>query len=125
MSRVPMQSDGGGLSGANPELEQKFPMVPQGISADLIATLEGFDRQTVDAFALSSQRKCAQAVRESRFERRLIPVHAPDGTVASDTDEHPRPSTTADALASLKPAFAEWGAKGCDKMALSVYPQAK
>jgi acetyl-CoA C-acetyltransferase len=130
MSRVPMGSAGGGLDGKDPQLAARHPLVPQGISADLIATLEGFRRGDLDAFALESQQRCAAAQKEGRFERSLVPVVDAEGKVALERDEHPRAATTLEALAKLPPSFAELGAytqKGhdrtMDEKALSVYPQ--
>ena len=132
MSRVPMGSDGAGPDGLNPLLRRRHFQVPQGISADLIATLEGFTREELDAFALASQQKAAAAQRECRFSRSLFPVVDPiTGQVALEKDEYLRPDTTAEGLAQLAPAFAELGAKPVgpdgetmDEMALRVYPQA-
>jgi acetyl-CoA C-acetyltransferase len=85
--------------------------VPQGISADTIATLEGFSRADVDAFALASQQRAAAAIQEGRFARSLVPVTDPeDGALLLDHEEFPRP-TTADGLAALPPAFAALGAE--------------
>jgi acetyl-CoA C-acetyltransferase len=119
------------LDGGNPGLRQRFPLVPQGISADLIATLEGFGRQDVDDVALRSQQRAAIAVEENRFERSLMNVRDADGHIILQHDEHPRPQTTAAALASLEPSFAAAGAKvrdpeglSWDEMCLKVYPEA-
>ncbi|HEU4883098.1 MAG TPA: hypothetical protein VFT45_12650, partial [Longimicrobium sp.] len=102
MSRVPMNSDGGQGDGMNPHLRRKHPQVPQGISADLIATMEGFSREELDAFALRSQQNAAVAQRECRFGRALFAVRDPEtGAVALEKDEFPRPETTMEALASL------------------------
>lgn len=132
MSRVPMGSDGAGIDGNNPRLSKLHFQVPQGISADLIATLEGFTREEVDQFALRSQRLAAQAQAEGRFNRSLFAVRNPDtGEVALDKDEFPRPSTTAEALASLEGAFGPLGAtkvgpngETVDELVLRKYPQA-
>ncbi|HEX8242945.1 MAG TPA: acetyl-CoA C-acetyltransferase [Longimicrobium sp.] len=132
MSRQPMGSDGAGANGHNPRLAQKHPQIPQGISADLIATLEGFTREELDRFACDSQMKAAQAQRECRFGRALFPVVDPaTGAVALEKDEYLRPETTLEGLAALAPAFAELGAKPVgpngetlDQIALSRYPQA-
>jgi acetyl-CoA C-acetyltransferase len=131
MSRVPMGSTGGGLDGNNPRLIEMHPLVPQGISADLIATLEGFDRQDVDAFAAESQRRCAEAQKNGRFDGSLVPVVDPaTGQVVLDHDEHPRAGTTAESLAKLSPSFEALGqykpegdARTLDERALSRYPQ--
>jgi len=132
MSRVPMGSDGSGADGLNPLLRAKHFQVPQGISADLIATLEGFTRDELDRFALESQQKAAVAQRECRFGRSLFPVVDPaTGQVALEKDEYLRPETTLEGLSQLAPAFAELGAKPVgpngetmDDMALKIYPQA-
>ena len=130
MSRVPMGSDKGGLVGHNDELEAQHPMVPQGISADLIATLEGFGRADLDAFAVESQRRAQLAHKEGRFEKSLVPVRDAAGKVVLDHDEHPRAGTTQEGLAKLEPSFTAMGAykpKGSavtmDERALSRYPQ--
>ncbi|OBJ15505.1 acetyl-CoA acetyltransferase [Mycobacterium sp. 1245801.1] len=100
------------IDGNNPDLRALYPTVPQGISADLIATLEGFDRETVDAYAAQSQRRAGAAIEQGRFERSLIDVPTPHGRV--ERDEHPRPGTTTESLARLKPAFAALGAACAD-----------
>jgi acetyl-CoA C-acetyltransferase len=105
MSRVPMGSDGGGLHGKNNDLLERVPIVPQGISADLIATKEGFTREECDRFAWESQQNTQRAVAEGRFKS-IAPVHAKDGSVALDRDEYPRPETTLEGLAQLKSSFA-------------------
>ncbi|MCV7369017.1 acetyl-CoA acetyltransferase [Mycolicibacterium duvalii] len=102
------------IDGDNPALRARYPTVPQGISADLIATLEGFGREEVDRYAAESQRRAAEAIDDGRFDRSLIAVTAPDGTVLSTRDEHPRPGTTVEALARLRPAFADLGAQRVD-----------
>lgn len=130
MSRQPMGSDGGGLDGHNEHLRNIHPMVPQGISADLIATLEGFSRGDLDAFAAHSQQKAGAALAADRFGKSVVPVRDAGGNVVLDQDEYPRPETTAEGLASLKPAFVELGAyaphdgETFDEMALRVYPHA-
>jgi acetyl-CoA C-acetyltransferase len=132
MSRVPMGSDGSGSDGHNPLLSARHFQVPQGISADLIATLEGFTREELDRFAADSQRKAAEAQRECRFSRSLFPVVDPaTGEVALEKDEYPRPETTVETLSQLAPAFVELGKKpvgpngeSLDEMALRIYPKA-
>ena len=132
MSRQPMGSDGAQGDGMNPHLRRRHFQVPQGISADLIATLEGFTREELDRFACDSQMKAAQAQRECRFGRALFPVVDPaTGAVALEKDEYLRPDTTFEGLAALAPAFAALGAKPVgpngetlDQIALSRYPQA-
>jgi len=130
MSRCPMFSDGGGLGGENPHLYEIHPLVPQGISADLIATLDNFSREDVDRFAVESQFKAKQAIAEGRFKKSLVPVRDLDGKLVLDHDEHPRPNTTLETLAKLEPAFVkigtsrEGGDLTLDEMALRRYPQA-
>ena len=133
MSRVPMGSDGGGVDGGNVELRRRFFQVPQGISADLIATLEGYSREEVDEIALRSQRNTARAVEEGRFERSLVPVLDPgSGKTLLARDESPRADTTAAGLAGLAPSFVPMGASPAgpngetlDQIALSAFPQAR
>lgn len=118
------------IDGANPAFRQRYPTVPQGISADLIATLEGFGRADVDGYAAESQRRAARAITEGRFERSLIAVTDADGATLLDHDEHPRPGTTVEKLARLRPAFAAMGAEGVegearsfDEICLDRYPE--
>jgi acetyl-CoA C-acetyltransferase len=133
MSRVPMGSDGGGVDGQNMHLRERVFQVPQGISADLIATLEKFSREELDAFALESQKKAAVAIEEGRYAKALFAVKDPfTGKIVLEKDEFPRPDTTAEGLASLKASFVQMGelavgAKGetFDQIALAKYPQAK
>jgi acetyl-CoA C-acetyltransferase len=133
MSRVPMGADGGGIDGNNLHLRERVFQVPQGISADLIATLEKFSREDLDAFALSSQKKAALAMEQNRFEKSLFAVKDPvTGKVVLERDEFPRPDTTAEGLAALKASFvqmgeAQVGLKGetLDQIALAKYPEAK
>jgi acetyl-CoA C-acetyltransferase len=110
MSRCPMGADGSGIDGRNPGLVERHPLVPQGISADLIATVEGFSRAELDAFAAESQRRCAIAQKDGRFDGSLVPVRDREGRVVLDRDEHPRAGTTADSLAKLPPSFEGLGA---------------
>jgi acetyl-CoA C-acetyltransferase len=105
MSRIPMGSDRGGIDGNNPHLLEMHPIVPQGISADLIATTEGITREQCDRFAWESQQKCQRAVAEGRFAKSLVPVKDLDGKLLLDRDEYPRPETTLEGLAQLKPSF--------------------
>src|SRR5215831_15747698 len=104
MSRVPMGSDGAMLDGLNEKLRQRLYLVPQGISADLIATREGFTRADVDRFALASQQKAARAIEGKRFDGSLFGIKNDDGSVALARDEHPRADTTMEGLGGLKPA---------------------
>ncbi|WP_329024994.1 acetyl-CoA C-acetyltransferase [Streptomyces sp. NBC_00690] len=121
MSRVPMASDGGAWF-ADPMTNHTVGFVPQGIGADLIATIEGFSRRDVDEYAALSQERAAQAWKAGRFDRSIVPVRDRNGLVVLDRDEHMRPGTTADSLAALKPAFAGIGdLGGFDAVALQKY----
>lgn len=122
MSRVPMGSDGGAWA-LDPETNLSTQFVPQGIGADLIATLEGFSRQDVDAFALRSQQKAAQARAEGLFARSLVPVIDQNGVVVLDHDEFIRSQTTLEGLGALKPSFEMMGQLGFDATALRKYSQ--
>jgi acetyl-CoA C-acetyltransferase len=130
MSRQPIGSDGAGLDGNNPDLRELHPIVPQGISADLIATLEGFRREHLDAFAAASQGRAATALQHGWFAKNVIPVQDKAGQIVLNHDEYPRPGTTVETLATLKPSFEAMGAsrpyngESFDEMALRVYPQA-
>jgi acetyl-CoA C-acetyltransferase len=121
MSRVPMGSDGGAMA-LDPATNYDVGFVPQGIGADLIATIEGFSREDVDAFALRSQQRAAAAWSGGYFAKSVVPVRDQNGLVILDHDEHMRPDTTADGLAKLKPAFDTIGAMGgFDDVALQKY----
>ena len=122
MSRVPMGSDGGAWA-LDPATNLACQFVPQGIGADLIATLEGFSREDVDAFALRSQQKAAQARRDNLFERTLVPVTDQNGLVLLDHDEFIRPDTSLEGLGKLKPSFEMMGQIGFDATALRKYSQ--
>ena len=123
MSRVPMGSDGGPF-GKDSAAAVAPHAVPQGISADLIATLEGYTREDVDRFAAESHVRAARAWEEGRFARSVIPVRDEDGTEILDRDETIRPGTTVETLAALPPAFAELGGRGYDDIAVRKYPEA-
>jgi acetyl-CoA C-acetyltransferase len=121
MSRVPMGSDGGAWA-MDPETAYETGFVPQGIGADLIATLEGWTRDDVDAYALESQTRAAKAWANGYFSRSVVPVKDRNGSVVLDRDEHVRAGTTMDALGALKPSFATMGeAGGFDAVALQRY----
>ncbi|MEU5609936.1 acetyl-CoA C-acetyltransferase [Streptomyces sparsogenes] len=121
MSRVKMGSDGGAWF-ADPMTNYETGFVPQGIGADLIATVEGFSRHDVDSFASLSQERAAQAWKEGRFDRSVVPVRDRAGLTVLDHDEHIRPGTTPESLAGLKPSFATIGAAGgFDAVALQKY----
>ena len=122
MSRVPIASDGGAWA-QDPETNLQTAFVPQGIGADLIATLEGFSRHDVDSYAMESQRRAAHAQAQGYFDRSVIPVHDAVGNVILDKDEFIKPRTTLEGLAGLKPAFEQMGAMGYDQIALTRYPQ--
>jgi acetyl-CoA C-acetyltransferase len=121
MSRVPMGADGGALA-MDPETAYAARFVPQGISADLIATIEGFTRDDVDSYALESQHRAAKAWSNGYFHRSVVPMRDLTGTVVLDRDEHLRPDTTMAGLAALNPSFAELGEQaGFDAVALQRY----
>jgi acetyl-CoA C-acetyltransferase len=129
MSRpAPMHVDG--FTANNDHLRRQFEMVPQGISADLIATIEGFSRSDCDQLGIDSQSRAEAAIKDGRFDRALVPIHHDDGTVALDHEEFPRPGTTAQTLAELAPAFEQMGAfkpegaaRTLDETALLAYPE--
>jgi acetyl-CoA C-acetyltransferase len=132
MSRVPMSSDGGGQDGNNPLLRERLFQVPQGISADLIATREGFSRAELDAYALRSQQLAAQALERGYFTRSLVPVKDPQtGSVLLSRDELVRPDTTLEKLAALPASFVEPGrtrvpdGRTLDEVALAAYPEVR
>jgi acetyl-CoA C-acetyltransferase len=122
MSRVPLGSDGGAWA-QDPETNSATGFVPQGIGADLIATLDGFSRSDVDAFALQSQQRAAAARTSGFFAGSMIPVTDFLGQTILDQDEFIKPHTTMEGLAALKPSFGEMGAMGFDAVALTRYPQ--
>jgi acetyl-CoA C-acetyltransferase len=121
MSRVPMGSDGGPWA-QDPETAYRTSFVPQGVSADLIATLEGFSRTDVDTYAAESQLRTEKALADGAFDKSIVPVRDINGRVVLDRDEFPRPGTTVESLAALKPSFqavAEMGGFGA--VALQKY----
>ena len=121
MSRVPMGSDGGAWA-MDPETAYETYFVPQGISADLIATTEGFTREDVDAYAVQSQQRSAAAWSAGNFAKSVVPVKDRNGVILLDHDEHMRPDTTLESLGSLKPSFAGIGEMGgFDAVALQKY----
>ncbi|WP_328333756.1 MULTISPECIES: acetyl-CoA C-acetyltransferase [unclassified Streptomyces] len=121
MSRVPMASDGGAWA-MDPMTNWDTGFAPQGVGADLIATIEGFTRHDVDSYAALSQERAAEAWKDGRFARSVVPVTDRNGLVVLDHDEHLRPGTTADSLAALKPSFAAIGEMGgFDAVALQKY----
>jgi acetyl-CoA C-acetyltransferase len=120
MSRVPMGSDGGAL-GMNPQIVAAHKIVPQGISADLIATKYGYSRNAVDAFAAESYRRAVISQGENRFVKSIVSVKDEIGEVVLDFDEGVRPDTTVESLGKLKPAFEMIGQMGLDSLALMKY----
>ncbi len=121
MSRIPLGSDGGAWA-MDPVTNYSTYFVPQGVSADLIATIEGFSREDVDAFAVRSQRKAAAAWSGGYFAKSIVPVRDINGAVLLDHDEFMRPDTTVDSLAGLPPSFAVMGEMGgFDAVALQRY----
>ena len=122
MSRVPMGSNGGAWS-TDPSIALKSYFAPQGIGADLIATKYGFSRDDVDAFAVESQRRAAQAWEEGRFGKSIVPVKDQMGAVILDRDEHMRPEADMQSLAGLNPSFAGLGGMGFDEVVKRRYPE--
>ena len=124
MSRIPMGADGGGPHGIDPRVSNHTPFVMQGVSADLLATLNGYSREDLDAYSLASQQRAAQAWAEGRFARSIVPVVDVLGTVLLDRDEHIRADATMESLGALKPAFKDIGASmGFDALAIQRYPE--
>jgi acetyl-CoA C-acetyltransferase len=130
MSRWPDADGPPDFTSGNAKLREAYPLVPQGISADLIATLEGFSREQVDAFAVESQTRTAKAMAEGRFDRSVVPIRNADGSIALDVDEYPRPGSTLETMSGLKPSFEAMGGAVFDGYAISfddtctqVYPQ--
>ena len=123
MSRVPMGSDGGALA-LDPESNFYNDFIPQGISADIIASLDGMAREDLDAFAARSHERAAKAWEEGRFDRTVVPVKDQNGQVLLDRDETIRQGTTVESLSGLRPAFAMIGDQGgFDAVAQTKYPQ--
>jgi acetyl-CoA C-acetyltransferase len=124
MGRVAMGSDGAAIA-VDPSLAMACDFVPQGISADIIATLYGFTRDQADAFAVQSQKRAARAWAEGRFAKSILPVRDVNGLTILDRDEYMRPETDMQALGALKPSFREIGEAmpGFDQVALMKYPQ--
>lgn len=122
MSRVPMGTDGGALF-MNPQIVARHNIVPQGISADLIATKYGYSRNDVDTFAAESYRRAVEAQQANRFAKSLVPYKDEIGVTILDRDEGVRPGTTAESLGKLKPAFEMMGSMGLDALALMKYAE--
>jgi len=122
MSRVPMGSDGGAWS-QDPATNAAIGFTPQGIGADLIATLAGWSREDVDRFALTSQQRAAAAQADGRFDRSVLAVMDEIGLPVLERDEFIKPRTTLEGLGALKASFADMGKLGFDAVALARYPQ--
>ncbi len=123
MSRIGIGASGGAWP-VDPSIALKSYYLPQGISADLIATKYGFSRDDVDAYAVESQARAARSWQSGAFIRSVVPVKDVNGLPILDRDEHMRPETTMQTLASLKPAFTEWGESyGFDAVAVQRYPE--
>ena len=121
MSRTKMGSDGGAL-GFDPDVINQVGYVPQGVSADLIATIEGFSRETLDAYAVRSQTRAAHAWAQGYFTNSVLSIADVNGLAILEKDELIRPTTTLEGLAGLSPAFAKAGLMGFDAIALKKYP---
>jgi acetyl-CoA C-acetyltransferase len=122
MSRTVMGADSGAWS-ADPWFAYHNYFAPQGIGADMIATLDGFTREDVDDYAVESQRRAALAWQQGRFSKAVVPVRDLIGEVVLDRDEHMRPDTTREGLAKLKPSFVGLGQMGFDAVGIQRYPQ--
>ncbi|WP_180060204.1 acetyl-CoA C-acetyltransferase [Acinetobacter sp. YH12128] len=122
MSRVPMGSDGGPWA-LDPETNMACDFIPQGIGADLIATIDGYSRADVDAFAANSQQKAAAAQANGYFDKSVVPVKDKAGVTVLAKDEFIKPTTTAEGLGKLNPSFAMMGQMGFDAIALQKYPE--
>ena len=123
MSRVPMMSDGGAWA-TDPQVAYKTYFVPQGISADLIATKYGISRRDLDEYSAESQKRAAHAWKQGWFNNSIVPIKDHIGRVVLDHDEHMRPGTTAEGLGNLKPAFVIPGEQGgFDAVILQKYPE--
>lgn len=122
MSRTVMGYDSGAWT-SDPAVAYHNHYAPQGIGADIIATLDGFSREDVDRFAVESQRKAANAWENGYFKKSIVPVRDVLGEVLLDHDEHMRPGTTVESLAKLKPAFEGFGKGGFEAVAKAKYPQ--
>ena len=122
MSRVAMGSDGGMMF--DPDFQWKVGSVPQGISADLIATMRGYSRETLDSFAVETQKRAGQAIARDAFRKSIVPVKDHNGLVMLAADEHPRPETTVESLSQLQASFAMLGTQfGLDTLVRKAYPE--
>ena len=121
LSRIPVASDSGPLL-YDPELTMKGNLLPHGVAADLIATVEGFSREALDAYAFDSRQKAKMAQQNGYFKPSIIPIYDSNGLLILEKDDFLRPDTTQEELAALPAAFVEMGAMGYDEMALQKYP---
>ena len=121
MSRVPMGHDDGPIL-YDPDVVGKINYIPQGVAADLIATIEGFSREQVDAYALQSQNRAASAQRNGYFSKSIVEIKDRTGLTILNHDEHVRPDSTFEALSQLSPSFFDLGESGFDAMAMKKYP---
>ena len=121
MSRVPMGQDDGPIL-YDPDVVGKINYIPQGVAADLIATIEGFSREQVDAYALQSQNRAASAQRNGYFSKSIVEIKDRTGLTILNHDEHVRSDSTFEALSQLSPSFFELGESGFDAMAMKKYP---
>ena len=121
MSRVPMGADAGPMF-FDPDVVGKINFVPQGISADLVATIEGFSREQLDNYALKSHQRASFAMKNGYFDKSMIPIRDFVGLVILDKDELVRADCSMESLEKLRPAFAKLGEMGCDAMAQKKYP---
>jgi len=122
MSRVPLGSNGGAMF-MDPEFVIDHNSAPQGIGADLIATLDGYSRETVDAYAVESQKRAARARDNGWFDGSVLPVRDESGLIVLERDDFIKPDTDMQGLGALKPSFAQMGAIGFDALALAKYPE--
>lgn len=124
MSRIPMGSDGGGPHGIDPSVSFHTPFIMQGVSADLLATLNGYSRSDLDVYGMASQQRAAAAWTEGRFSNSIVPVVDVVGEIMLAHDEHIRADTSMASLAALQPAFAKIGRDwGSDALAIQTYPE--
>jgi len=121
LSRVPMELDGGALV-YDPELINGVRYLPMGVAADLLATIEGFEREELDRYALRSQQRAGRACSEGYFEETVMPIYDRNGLLLLAEDECPRPNVTLEELSELPPAYATLGEQGFDALALQSFP---
>jgi acetyl-CoA C-acetyltransferase len=121
MSRVPMGADEGPII-LDPDVVGKINYIPQGVAADLVATIEGINREELDAYAVQSQRRAFYAQSNGFFDKSIVPIRDFVGLVILDKDEYPRPDTSLETLSVLKPSFKHIGEIGFDAMAQNKYP---